>query len=85
MKNPAFLFLFFFLLREGSPPTPSAFVCTIVMASLLMSLELTVCNEWRLEAPAEPDCAAEWGTGGVLYGWKCMLCAGICACRTLTG
>lgn len=48
MKNPTFL-LFFFLPREGSPPTPSAFVFTIVMAPLLMSLELTGCNDWRLE------------------------------------
>lgn len=45
MKSPRF-----FLLHEGSPPTPSAFVCAIVMALLLMSLELTVCNEWRLES-----------------------------------
>lgn len=46
MKNPAFFFFFLPpLLREDGPPTPSAFVRTIVMAPLLMSSELTC---WRL-------------------------------------
>lgn len=47
MKTQHFIFLP--LLRESSPPTPSAFMCAIVMAPLLMSLELTVCNDCRVE------------------------------------
>lgn len=41
--------LFFFILLEDGPPTPSAFMHTIIMAPLLMSLELSLCNDWKLE------------------------------------
>lgn len=48
-------------MREAGPPTPSALVGSIVLASLLMSLELTAVMSG---APAEADCAAEWGVYG---------------------
>ena len=71
MKNPTFLF-FSPLLREGSPPTPSAFVRTIVMAPLLMSLELTGCNDWRLEPLPSLIVLLNGELGvGVMYGRLC--------------
>lgn len=51
----------------------------IVMAPLLMSLELTGCNDWRPRAPAEADCAVEWGAGGVNV-WTDMHIACRCLC-----